>query len=179
MIRKKKLFSRPRKAFEKSRIDEENKLSERYGLKNKKEIWKTQAKVDYFRTRAKALAKFSHEEQKVLFDNLKAMGLRIESIADVLALKVEDLLERRLPTVLFKMKLADTARQARQMVVHKRVSIDGKIINIPSYLVQVSEEKSIKIIPSSKKPKVEKKEEEVKEESNSDDAETAEETNNG
>ena len=162
MIRKKKMFARPRKAYEKSRIEEENALVEKYGLKNKREIWKTLAKVNYFRGRAKALAKSSMEEQKVLFDKLKFIGLNTNTISDVLALKVEDLLERRLPTVMVKKKIANAPRQARQMVVHKRVMIEGKAINVPSYLVPVSQEHSITVRHSArKKNKPEVKEAEV------------------
>jgi len=143
MIRKKKMFEKPRKAYEKSRIEEENRIVERYGLKNKREVWKTLSKVNYFRSRAKELAKLGKDEQEVLFNKLRAIGLNTSTIADVLALKVEDLLERRLPTILVKKKLANTTSQARQMVSHKRVLVDRKIINIPSYLVPVSQEGSI------------------------------------
>ena len=65
MIRKKNRFSRPKKPFESTRITEENKLRAQYGLKNKKEIWKSVAKITYYRTRAKALAKSPVEEQEV------------------------------------------------------------------------------------------------------------------
>ena len=55
MIRKKKRYSRPKKAYEISRIKEENALLKRYALKNKLEVWKNIAQVDYFRRRAKYL----------------------------------------------------------------------------------------------------------------------------
>jgi len=153
MIRKKKRFSRPKKAFEKVRIAEENTLLKKYALKNKREVWKTKARVDYFRRRAKALAKSSPEEQNILFGKLKALSLKTDSIADVLALKIEDLFERRLPTVIFKKKLAATPKQARQMVVHKKVLIDNKIVDSPSYLVSLSEENLISLRQKKAKPK--------------------------
>ena len=102
MIRKKKLYVRPRKAYEKKRIADENKLMQHYALKNKREVWKTLAKVNYFRHRAMALARASPEEQEVLFQKLSNLGLKVKSLADVLALRIEDLLERRLPTVIAK-----------------------------------------------------------------------------
>ena len=139
MIRKKNKYSKPKKAFEISRIREENELLKKYALKNKREIWKTIAKVAYFRKRAMALAKAPIEEQEVLFNKLRNLGLKVNSMADVLALKVNDLLERRLPTIVFKKNLALTIKQARQMVVHKNVMVNNKVINIPSYLVSVSE----------------------------------------
>ena len=48
MIRKKKKYLRPKKAFEKARIEEENVLLKRYALKSKTELWKVIAKVNYF-----------------------------------------------------------------------------------------------------------------------------------
>ena len=147
MIRKRKMFDRPKKAYEKTRIGEENKLVERYGLKNKREIWKTIAKIKYYRRRAMDLAKKGYEEQKVLFDKLNEIGLEVKNISDVLALNVEMLLKRRLPTIVMNKKMAKTVKEARQMVVHRQVSINGQIINIPSYIVRVSEESNINSLP--------------------------------
>ncbi len=145
MIRKSKRYVRPRKAYERSRIDEENELVKKYGLKSKREIWKTLAKVNYFRRRAKALAKSTSEEQEVLFKKLQEIGLDIKSIADVLALNVEALLERRLQTVVFRKGLANTPNHARQLVTHKKVSLADKIINKPSYLVPVALDNNLKV----------------------------------
>lgn len=158
MIRKHKLFVKPKKAYEKSRIEEENKIVEKYGLKNKREIWKTNAKVNYFRRRAKALARSSYEEQKVLFDKLQNIGLEVNTIAEVLALNVEDLLNRRIQTVLLKKKLANTIRHARQMIVHKKVMIKGDIVNTPGYIISVEEEKTLTLKSGGKKEASAKKE---------------------
>jgi len=145
MIRKAKQYSRPRKPFEKTRIEEENKLAKTYALKNKKEIWKTIAKIEYFRKRAMSLANESQEERSVFINKLKDLGLNVNNTADILGLKVEDLLERRLPTIVFKKKLANTTKQARQMVTHKRVWVEGRIVNVPSYLVPVEKESKITV----------------------------------
>ena len=145
MIRKKKLYVRPKKAYEKIRILEENELMNRYALKNKKEIWRTIAKVNYFRRRAKALARESGEEQQVLFGKLKDLGLKVNNIADVLALNIDDLLQRRLPTVVYKKGFSSTIKQARQMVVHKKILIKNRSINSPGYLVPVAEENLISL----------------------------------
>ncbi|MBU0466205.1 MAG: 30S ribosomal protein S4 [Nanoarchaeota archaeon] len=158
MIRKKNLYKKPMKPFEKERIKEEEQLKKKYALKNKKELWKTQAKVEYCRGRAKALAKKPLEEQEILFRKLKALGLNTNTIADVLDLQVEDILKRRLPTVVAQKKLADTTRQARQMVVHKKILINKKVVNSPSYLVPLSEENKITLKKKAKKPKPKKEE---------------------
>ena len=161
MKRKSKLFVKPKKSFEKERIEEENALRTKYGLKNKKEIWKTLAKINYFRGRAKVLARSPLEEQQVLFNKLQAIGLKTDSIADVLDLKVEDLLNRRLQTIVTNLKLANTPNQARQMIVHKKILVDGKIVNSPSYIVPVALERAITIKVKKKKPKLEPKQAET------------------
>ncbi len=155
MIRKKKLFLRPHKMYETARIKEENKIVEKYGLKNKREIWKSAAKINYYRSRAKALAKAPMAEQKVLFDKLNGLGIKADSISEILALKIENLLDRRLPSIMFKKNLAKTAKQARQMVVHKNVLINGNVVNTPSYIVPVNEENAITLKVKAKKPKAE------------------------
>ena len=154
MIRKRKLYQRPMKLYQKSRIEEENVWVKKYGLKNKKEIWKTLAKINYFRKRAKILTKASLEEQSTFFNYLRSLGLEIKSTADVLDLEVEDLLKRRLPSVVVNIGLAHTPKQARQMIVHKKIIVGGNVVNIPSYIVPISLESEIKIKSKSKTNKV-------------------------
>jgi small subunit ribosomal protein S4 len=161
MIRKKNKFLWPRKLYDKNRILEENKLVEKYGLKNKKEIWKTEAKVKYFRNRAKYLITADSEEQLKFFDKLHKIGFNIKTIADVLALNKEDLLKRRLSNIVIKKGLATTAKQARQMIVHRKIIVGTHVVNVPSYIVQVSEEDEISIKKNSSKP-IELKVEEAK-----------------
>jgi len=180
MIRKHKKYSLPRQLFDSVRIKDEGKLVKKYGLKNKTELWKTEAKVKYFRTRAKSLITAEQDEQKVFFDKVNQIGLNVQTISDVLALDKESLLKRRLSSVVFDKKMAPTHKQARQMIVHKRILICGKIMDAPSYLVKVSEENQItlknKIKKVKEKPVEEKKEEVVTEDKVE---ETKEEENNG
>ncbi len=145
MIRKKKKFDWPKKLYDKPRIDSENKIVSQYGLKNKREIWKTESKIKYFRTRAKELITASTEDQQIFLSNLHKSGLKVNSIAEVLALNVEDLLKRRLSTVVYHKGLANTPDHARQMIVHKKVLVGDKMMNSPSYLVSAQEENEIKI----------------------------------
>lgn len=145
MIRKKNKFSWPRKLYDKIRIEGENKLVEEYGLKNKREIWKAEAKIKYFRNRAKFLINESKEEQDQFFSKLKNLGLQVNTIAEVLALAKEDLLKRRLSTIVWKKGLANTAKQARQYIVHKKVFVGDRTINVPSYIVTTDLENKITI----------------------------------
>ena len=54
------------------------------------------------------------------------------------------LLERRLDNVIFRMAFARTRREARQIVDHKQVMVNGKCINIPSYLIKAGDVIEIK-----------------------------------
>ncbi len=133
--RKRKTFSRPKKLFDRTRMDEENVLVKRYGLKNKREIWKAKTAVSKLRRRAKSLIGSDMKEQQVFFDKLNKIGMNVTDISDVLALTEGDLFERRLQTFVYKKKLANTVKQARQLIVHKNVVVDGVIVNIPSFVV--------------------------------------------
>ena len=54
------------------------------------------------------------------------------------------LLESRLDNVVFRMGFARTRREARQIVDHKHVLVNGKQVNIPSYLVKAGDQIEIK-----------------------------------
>ena len=54
------------------------------------------------------------------------------------------LIERRLDNVIFRLGLAATRREARQIVDHKHVTVNGKQVNIPSYLVKAGDVIEIK-----------------------------------
>ncbi|MEK6824188.1 MAG: 30S ribosomal protein S4 [Nanoarchaeota archaeon] len=145
MKRKHKLYSNPKKPFDKLRIEEEKKIREEFGLKNKKEIWKTEAKSKLVRQKARKLIKSSPEKQKILFDQLKEIGLKVNSLTDAFAVNIKDYLERRLQTIVFRKGLVYTIKEARQKIVHKKVLVDKKVINKPSYLVPVELENKITI----------------------------------
>jgi small subunit ribosomal protein S4 len=151
MKRKHKTYSRPKRPFDKTRIDEEDKIKKEFGLKNKKEIWKADAKIKSIREKAKKLIKSSSEEQQALFNQLQKIGLNVNSIADVLTLEKEDYLKRRLQTIITKKELVNTIKSARQMITHRKVLVNEKIVDKPSYIVRVEEEKKIKVIKNKKK----------------------------
>ena len=54
------------------------------------------------------------------------------------------LLERRLDNVIFRLGFARTRKEARQIVDHKHVLVNGKVVNIPSYLVKAGDVIEIK-----------------------------------
>jgi len=169
--RKRKLFSRPKKLFDRTRMDEENVLIKRYGLKNKREIWKAKTAVSKLRRRAKGLIGKDMEEQQKFFDKLNKVGMKITDVSDVLALTEESVFERRLQTMLVRKKLATTPKGARQLIVHKNVLVDGKVVNIPSFVV--TKEMEDKLSLKERKVKIKKVEAPVEE---AESAEAIEET---
>ncbi len=145
MKRKHKKYSKPKRPFDKERIDEEAKIKEEFGLKNKKEIRRAESEIKGIREKAKKLISASHEEQKALFERLKKIGLNVNSIADVLSLDKKDYLKRRFQTILVKKRLALSPKSARQLIVHKKVLINNNVVNSPSYIVPLDFEDKISL----------------------------------
>ncbi len=147
--RQKKIYSRPRKPFDKERILEENEVIKKYGLKNKKEIWKAEAQVKRLRNIAKGLITAPQEEQDAFIGRLVEKGFLAagSQLDDVLDMKREDYLGRRLQTVVLNKKFAKSMKHSRQLITHRYVLIDGKIVNVPSYVVNLKEAKLIKVKP--------------------------------
>jgi len=160
MKRQLKKYSRPRKPYDKIRIEEENLLVEKYGLKNKREIWKADAAISRIRNLAKQFIIKPDEEKQTFIKRLQKKGFQVNKLADALALNKEDWLKRRLQTLVVNKKLSTTPKQARQFVTHKHVSIGDQIVNIPSYQVSLEEEPLIKlnVLLKVQKPKLAKME---------------------
>jgi small subunit ribosomal protein S4 len=144
-----KKFRRPSNPFEKTRIEAELKVVGEYGLRNKREFWKHKYQLSRFREIARTLRSLSEDAQKIGYkeigNKLSRLGLTAEnpSTDDILSLSSEDILNRRLQTLVYKKGLARTIYQARQFVTHKHITVGGRIVSAPSYLVTKSEEQSI------------------------------------
>ncbi|MBN1941377.1 MAG: 30S ribosomal protein S4 [Candidatus Diapherotrites archaeon] len=168
--KKKRKYESPRKRWDKQRIEEEREIVKRFGLKNKKELWRAETKLRKKKTQARDLLGLELEErlkqERILVDSLAKLGL-LDSKAgldDVLSIPTESLLERRLETIVWRKNLAGTVKQARQFITHGHIGINGRKINIPSYLVKKDEEDKIayygkEMVVQEKKKKEIKKEE--------------------
>jgi small subunit ribosomal protein S4 len=152
-------WSRPSRPFQADRIEAENALLGQFGLKNKRELWKTESQLRHWRQRARVLqaqVRFgdSQAEKEVdeLLHRLGRLGILASSEAhldDVLTLQTRNILERRLQTVTYLKGLAHTAKQARQFIVHGHVSVGDRKVTIPGYLVRRDEEDTIRYHPHS------------------------------
>lgn len=156
MKRKHKTYSKPKKPFDKLRIEEEAIIKKEFGLKNKREIWKAEAQIKTIKEKAKKLISADRDEQNLFFERLKKIGLNVNSIGDVLSLDKRDYLKRRIQTILVTKKIARTPKSARQLVTHKKILVGNKNINAPSYIVPVSLENKIFVKESKKKYSKEK-----------------------
>ncbi len=148
-------YTGPSHPWQRDRIDREKLTLKEYGFKNHTEIWKMISKLKNFKTQVKELATKSPTqrvlEEKQLLDRLFRLGLlnKDSTKEKVLDLTNEDLFNRRLQTIVFKKGLARTVKQARQLIVHGHIFVNGKKLNAPSYLVTRDEENLIVYSPDS------------------------------
>jgi small subunit ribosomal protein S4 len=147
--KKRKQFQRPRKSFQKERIEKEREIKREYGLKNKRELFRAETIVRTKRQTARKLLALGLEQrlkrEKELLDSLKKIGMLRASptLDDVLMLTTEALLERRLQTIVWRKGMANTTKQARQFIVHGHIAVGGIKIDKPSYIVKEDEENKI------------------------------------
>lgn len=71
------------------------------------------------------------------------------TLDDVLSLTVENVLERRLQTLVWRRGLAKTPYQARQLISHGHIALNQRRMTVPSYLVSATEEGSLSYSPGS------------------------------
>lgn len=155
MKRQRKKYQTPKRPWDKERIEEEKEILKKFGLKNKREIWRAEAQLRKYRRLARELVGEKDEEKKKeLTEKLVKVGIltKESAIDDVLSLTVENFLNRRLQTVVHKRDLANSPKQARQFIAHGHVLIDNKRVPFPSFMVPVKEEGNIvvKITPVKK-----------------------------
>lgn len=147
MVKKgEKTYDTPQEGWQSERIQEEKNIVGEYGLKNKKELWKSQSFIRNMRREARKLIAAENEEKKRdIIEKLNSLGMVKEEaeLEDILSLDVEDVLDRRLQTVVFKKGLADTIKEARQLITHGKIEVDDERVNVPSYLVKKEEEGDI------------------------------------
>ena len=176
--KRKKSYERPRRPWVAERIKEEKELAEKYGLKNKSEVWKAESFVrGYRREVRKILAEIAGgtptehtmKKREEILAGLRRKGVLKEAVGefggvggvgefgevetagtslglgleDVLAMGIEDILERRLQTRVFKKDLSNSIKQARQFIVHGHIAVNGARVTVPSYLVSMEEEREI------------------------------------
>jgi len=144
--KQKKKYVAPKKPFDSDRFEQELQMIGVYGLRNKKELWKHRTELSGYRRQARNLLALpvSEREQheRELVNKLTRLGiLTTEPTLDhVLDLTMENLLERRLQTIVFRKGLASSMHHARQIVTHGHIALDAARVNTPQRLITVAEE---------------------------------------
>ena len=148
--RQRKSYETPRHPWRRDQLDVELRLVGEYGLRNKRELLRYKTMLSEVRGIARSLLGASEAArsriEREYIAKLSRMGILSESasIDEVLDLDIRDLMERRLQTMVFRRGLAKTLHQARQMVSHGHIAVAGRIISVPGYIVDRSEEAKIK-----------------------------------
>jgi len=141
-------YSTPSHPWDGPRILEEHQMLRKYGLKNKRELWKSETMLSDLRGQARELqARLRSEDEQAVIERdallgrLKRLGLLHgdATLNDVLILDLEAVLARRLQTLIYLKGLARTMKQARQFITHGHIAINGRKVNVPGYLVPESE----------------------------------------
>ncbi|RHZ47993.1 40S ribosomal protein uS4 [Aspergillus thermomutatus] len=147
-----KTYKVPRRPFESARLDSELKIVGEYGLRNKREVWRVQLTLSKIRRAARELLTLDEKDPKRLFEGnalirrLVRIGVLDESrmkLDYVLALRVEDFLERRLQTCVYKLGLAKSIHHARVLIKQRHIRVGKQIVNVPSYMVRLDSQKHI------------------------------------
>ncbi len=150
-----KTYEPPNHPWQATRISDEGALVKEYGLRNKRELWKVHSVLRRYRRGARKLraelteAGKKGESAKVisteLLEKLAKMKLSKKGaeLDEILVLKIEDILERRLQTLVYRQGLANSTKHARQLITHGHITIAGRKVTIPSYVVLGAEESQI------------------------------------
>merc|ERR1711874_123154 len=147
-----KVFTTPRRPFEKARLDQELKLIGEYGLRCKKEVWRVKLTLAKIRKASRDLLTLEERDPRRLFEGnallrrLVRIGVLDEGrmkLDYVLGLKVEDFLERRLQTQVFKLGLAKSIHHARVLIRQRHIRVRRQVVNVPSFVVRLDSQKHI------------------------------------
>jgi small subunit ribosomal protein S4 len=152
-------YDTPSHPWQGERIKAEVVLVKSYGLKNKTEVWKAQSVLRNYRKQARELQALlrggdaqAKKEADALLNKCGRIGvlpLEGATLNDILALTEKNILGRRLQTIVYEKGLASTITQARQMIVHGHIFMNGHKVTVPGYIVTRNEEPTIEFNPAS------------------------------
>lgn len=147
-----KTFKKPRRPFEKERLDAELKTVGEFGLRNKRELWRVQLVLSRFRSRARELLTLEEKDPRRLFEGEALMRRMFrygflepheDRLDYVLSLTPDRVLERRLQTQVFKLGLAKSIHHARVLIRQRHIRVGKQLVNVPSFIVRVDSQKHI------------------------------------
>ncbi len=142
--RQKKKYVVPKKPYDTDRFEQELDFIGRFGLRNKRELWRHSTELSNYRRQARNLLALPPSEreqtEKELVGKLTRFGVLEQPILDhVLDLTLENVLERRLQTLVFRKGMAASMHHARQLVAHGHIGLDSARVTTPARLMTVGE----------------------------------------
>lgn len=150
-----KTYDTPSHPWQGERIKAEAEVVREFGLKNKTEVWKAETMLRNLRKQSRELQarlRAGDAQAKVESEALLNKCARIGilpvtggTLNDILVLTDSDILSRRLQTVVYEKGLSSTIRQARQMITHGHIFINGHRVTVPGYIVRREEEASVEL----------------------------------
>ena len=150
-----RVWNKPKRPLNFDLKMEELKILGEFGLKTKRELWKARTELSRVRNQARSLLALRQEirekEEPILIHSLSRIGLVEENatLDDVLNLEIQNLLSRRLQSIIMKKFYFKTPYQARQAISHGHIMIGDRIVNIPSHVVKTDEEDTVTLTPES------------------------------
>lgn len=153
--KQRKKYDSSKNPWSKDQIEAETKLSGEYGLRNRRELWRYRTMLSNIRGIARSLLGETEEERSriepLFLKKLSRLGILPEEakIDDILDLDIRDLLERRLQTIVYRLGLAKTIYQARQIITHRHIEVSGRAVSVPGYIVRRLDEANIGYSPNS------------------------------
>ena len=147
--KKHKRYSKPKRPYDQAALLEELKLIGAYGLRNKRELWRQRTELSRIRRMAREMLSMEPveraESERVMTTKFRRLGLvgQGATLEDVLTLRIEDLLERRFQTIVYRRGMAKSLFQARQLITHGHISIGDRKVRAPSYMVTIEDEEKL------------------------------------
>merc|ERR1711977_498287 len=148
----------PRRPYEKERLDAELKIIGQFGLRNKKEIWRVRLALAKIRSTARTLLTKDEKDPQRIFEGQALMRRMIrygileedkQRLDYVLSLSIENFMERRLQTLVFKRGLAKSIHHARVLIRQRHIRVGRQIVNVPSFMVRVESQPHIEFAVNS------------------------------
>merc|ERR1712137_275751 len=132
--------------------DNELQIIGKYGLKNKREVWRVQLTLAKLRKAARELLTLDEQDPRRLFEGAALMrrmfryGLLSEQenkLDYILGLTINKLMDRRLQTIVYRKGYARSMHHARVLIRQRHIKVGKSLVTIPSFCVRTESEKAV------------------------------------
>jgi len=140
-----KTFKRPKNPYERKRYKIELIIIGKFGLKNKKELWRHQLILSKIRLLAGKIIRNNTHLYKIPLQKYTLLWFcykynliknKCDNIDLVLSVNLDSLMKRRIQFLVHKKNISRTVHQARLLIMHKNISIKNQVVSKPNYLIK-------------------------------------------